>query len=193
MACPRGNSRLSGGMTLSLKFDQALAYAAKVHRGQTRKGTSIPMISHLLAVTAIVLEHGGNETEAIGALLHDAAEDAGGRRTLAAIKRKFGTRVAAIVEGCSDTFESPKPAWLKRKTDYLHHLKTASASVQLVSAADKLHNLQSIAADYREIGEALWGRFAPPRPARCGIIASWPGSTSGPVYAQLSSSALRAG
>jgi|ERR1035437_1205600 GTP pyrophosphokinase len=121
------------------------------------------MISHLLAVTAIVLEHGGNETEAIGALLHDAAEDAGGRRTLAAIKRKFGTRVAAIVAGCSDTFETPKPAWLKRKTNYLHHLKTASASVQLVSAADKLHNLQSIAADYREIGEALWGRFGAPK------------------------------
>jgi (p)ppGpp synthase/HD superfamily hydrolase len=142
------------------KFDQALAYAARIHRGQLRKGTGIPYISHLLAVTAIALEHGATETEAIGAVLHDAAEDAGGLRQVAVIRRKFGPRVAAIVAGCSDTFVTPKPPWEERKTAYLAHLKTASASVQLVSASDKLHNIRSIQADYAVIGEKVWQKFS---------------------------------
>jgi GTP pyrophosphokinase len=142
------------------KFEQALAYAARIHRGQIRKGTDIPYISHLLAVAAIALEHGATETEAIGALLHDAAEDAGGLRQIAAVRRKFGPRVAAIVAGCSDTFATPKPPWKQRKSAYLVHLKTAPASVQLVSASDKLHNIRSIAADYAAVGEKLWKRFS---------------------------------
>lgn len=150
-------------MKLSPKFDIALAYAARIHRGQVRKGTTIPYTSHLLAVTAIALEHGASETEAIGALLHDAAEDAGGLRQIAAIKRKFGPRVAAIVAGCSDTFVTPKPPWKARKMAYLQHLKSASASVQLVSASDKLHNIRSIAADYATHGEKLWTRFSSPK------------------------------
>jgi len=142
------------------KFEQALAYAARIHRGQLRKGTEIPYVSHLLAVTAVALEHGATETEAIGAVLHDAAEDAGGLRQIAVIKRKFGPRVATIVVGCSDTFVTPKPPWKQRKSAYLEHLKTASASIQLVSAADKLHNIRSIAADYAAIGEKVWKRFS---------------------------------
>jgi GTP pyrophosphokinase len=147
-------------MKTSSKFDHALAYAARIHRGQLRKDTGIPYISHLLAVTAIALEHGATETEAIGAVLHDAAEDAGGLRQIAAIKRKFGPRVAAIVAGCSDTFVTPKPPWKERKTAYLAHLRKASASVQLVSASDKLHNIRSIAADLELVGEMLWERFS---------------------------------
>jgi len=147
-------------MKMGPKFERALAYAARIHRKQTRKGTDVPYISHLLAVAGIVLEYGATETEAIGALLHDAAEDAGGLRQLAIVKRKFGPQVAAIVADCSDTFETPKPPWKPTKTAYLAHLKTVSASVQLVSAADKLHNIRSIAADYATIGEKIWSRFS---------------------------------
>ena len=144
---------------LSDRFGPALAYAFEIHDGQMRKGTGIAYISHLLGVTSIALEHGASEDEAIGALLHDAAEDAGGAPVIAEIQSRFGEAVADIVAGCSDTFETPKPPWRERKESYIVHLKKASASVLLVSAADKLHNVRSIASDYREVGDAVWGRF----------------------------------
>jgi (p)ppGpp synthase/HD superfamily hydrolase len=113
-----------------------------------------------MAVTALVLEHRGTETEAIAALLHDAPEDQGGRQTLAAIRDRFGNEVATIVEGCSDTFERPKPPWPERKRAYLEHLQTqADPSTLLVSMADKTHNLERIVADAKLAGPALWDRF----------------------------------
>ena len=81
-------------LTLTPRFDVALVYANQLHHGQARKGTSIPSISHLLAVTAIVLEHGGGEAEAIAALLHDAVEDQGGPKTQEEIRDLFGERIA---------------------------------------------------------------------------------------------------
>lgn len=144
---------------LTSAFEKALVYVYRVHAGQKRKGTEIPYVSHLLAVAALVLEAGGSETEAIGALLHDAVEDQGGRERLAQIKEEFGREVADIVEGCSDTLENPKPEWWERKKRYLAHLPGASSSVLLVSVADKLHNARCILADYRDIGEELWSRF----------------------------------
>jgi (p)ppGpp synthase/HD superfamily hydrolase len=145
---------------LSPLFSEALCYATRLHSLQTRKGSGIPYISHLMAVSALVLEYGGNETEAIAALLHDAVEDQGGRERLAEIQSKFGEAVAGIVTGCTDAWTDPKPAWRKRKEDYITHLQEASSSVLLVSAADKLHNSRAILSDYRAIGEALWERFA---------------------------------
>lgn len=144
---------------LTNDFEKALIYAYRVHAEQERKGSGVPYISHLLAVAALVLEAGGSETEAIGALLHDAVEDQGGRERLAEVKEEFGPEVADIVEGCSDAFEKPKPGWWERKKRYLAHLPEASASVLMVSVADKLHNARCILADYREIGEELWSRF----------------------------------
>jgi GTP pyrophosphokinase len=144
---------------LGPRFEQAMVYAARLHGRQTRKGTRIPYISHLLAVAGLVLEYGGSEDEAIAALLHDAAEDQGGKATLEAIRRQFGAGVAEIVEGCSDSMSILKPPWRQRKENYLAHLKSASASIRLVSAADKLHNARAILADYREGGEAIWDRF----------------------------------
>lgn len=141
------------------RFGDALAFAAEKHAGQLRKGTRIPYISHPLAVASLVLEHGGGEDEAIAALLHDVPEDCGGRAALDEIRRKFGKTVARIVEGCTDTFDKPKPPWKHRKAKYLAHLATASKSVLLVSAADKVHNARSILSDYREHGEKLWERF----------------------------------
>jgi (p)ppGpp synthase/HD superfamily hydrolase len=146
-------------MKLSTRFEEALVLATCLHADQTRKGTAIPYISHLLAVTAIVLEHGGNEDEAIAALLHDAIEDQGGATTREEIRRQFGDRVVEIVDGCTDTDVMPKPPWRARKEAYLAHISEATAAVRLVSAADKLHNARAILEDYRIVGEALWKRF----------------------------------
>jgi (p)ppGpp synthase/HD superfamily hydrolase len=145
------------------EFSRALAYAARIHATQLRKGTRIPYVSHLIAVAGLVLENGGGEDEAIAALLHDAAEDCGGRKRLAQIERKFGQKVARIVDGCTDTYEDPKPPWRPRKEAYLLHLPQASPSVRLVATADKLHNARCVLADYRTKGEELWKRFNAPK------------------------------
>jgi (p)ppGpp synthase/HD superfamily hydrolase len=149
-------------LTTTERFASAMQYAHDVHRGQRRKGTGIPYIAHILGVTAIAIEYGADEDEAIGALLHDAAEDGGGEATLAEIRARFGDAVGDIVLGCSDSLvEDPedKLPWRDRKENYLAHLENASASVCLVSAADKLHNVRSIIRDYREHGDEVWDRF----------------------------------
>jgi GTP pyrophosphokinase len=143
----------------SPRFREAMLYAAQLHAAQKRKGSGAPYIAHLLAVAAIVLEHGGNEDEAIAALLHDAIEDQGGDATRQEIRRRFGDTVTTIVDGCTDTDQMPKPPWRARKEAYLAHLPTASASIRLISAADKLHNARTIVSDYRQLGEQLWQRF----------------------------------
>ena len=144
---------------LGKRFQEALVYATQLHADQYRKGGDVPYVAHLLAVTSLVLEAGGDEDEAIAALLHDAAEDQGGRATLDEIRDRFGETVAEIVAGCTDSWTIPRPPWRKRKEATIAHLRTASASVRLVSAADKLHNARTILADYRTLGEALWSRF----------------------------------
>jgi (p)ppGpp synthase/HD superfamily hydrolase len=146
-------------LPLSDRFAKALAYAAELHRQQARKGTNVPYVSHLMAVAGLVLEHGGNEDQAIAALLHDAIEDQGGAATGDAIREQFGDVVLALVQGCTDSELTPKPPWRPRKEAYVAHVRGASASVKLVSAADKLHNARTILLDYRDEGEAVWGRF----------------------------------
>jgi (p)ppGpp synthase/HD superfamily hydrolase len=146
-------------MNLSPKFEQALLYAVLVHAGQIRKGSNIPYISHLLGVASIALEYCANEDEAIGALLHDAGEDAGGDGRIEDIRHRFGDAVADIVQGCTDAVTIPKPPWQKRKEDYIAHVSGASASVRLVSASDKLHNARSILRDFRQHGDNVWARF----------------------------------
>jgi GTP pyrophosphokinase len=143
----------------SPRFDQALVYAHQLHARQTRKGTTTPYIGHLLGVASIVIENSGSEDEVIAALLHDAVEDQGGAATRAEISRRFGENVAAIVDGLSDTDETPKPPWRARKEDYIAHLSEAASSVLLVSLADKIHNAGSILRDVRNAGESVWSRF----------------------------------
>jgi (p)ppGpp synthase/HD superfamily hydrolase len=143
----------------SPRFDEALVYAHQLHASQTRKGTTIPYVGHLLAVTAIVIENGGTEDEVIAALLHDAVEDAGGADTREEIRRRFGEKVAVIVDGLTDTDQTPKPPWRKRKEDYIAHLSHAAPSVLLVSLADKIHNAQSILRDVQNEGQNVWKRF----------------------------------
>ncbi len=144
---------------LGIRLQQAFRYAAEKHDGQTRKKSAVPYLSHLMAVASLVLEAGGDEDMAVAALLHDVVEDCGGMPRLREIRKQFGPRVAKIVEGCTDSFGEPKPEWLERKKDYLREVKHADAETRLVSASDKLHNVRTILADYRQHGEAIWRRF----------------------------------
>ncbi len=141
------------------RFEAALVLANRLHATQTRKGTDIPYIGHLLAVTSMVIENGGNEDEMIAALLHDAVEDQGGPETREIIRQQFGESVAAIVDGCTDTDQTPKPPWRERKEKHIALLRHASPSVRLVSLADKLHNVRATLHDYRMQGEAVFDRF----------------------------------
>jgi GTP pyrophosphokinase len=144
---------------LSHRFTEALIYATELHANQVRKGSGVPYIAHLLGVASIALEYGANEDEAIAALLHDAIEDQGGDATRQEIRRRFGEVVTAIVDGCTDSDTTPKPPWRSRKEAYIAHIPTATPSVKLVSAADKLYNVRSIVNDYRQVGEIIWERF----------------------------------
>ncbi len=144
---------------LTNRFEQALVYATRLHAQQVRKGTGVPYISHLLSVAALVLEDGGDEDEAIAALLHDAVEDQGGVATREAILQQFGERVIQIVDGCTDTDVMPKPPWKERKQQHLENLRHASPEVCRVVLADKLHNARSILLDLRREGETVWQKF----------------------------------
>lgn len=144
---------------LDQRFLEALAYATKLHAQQARKGTRVPYVAHLLGVASIVLAEGGDEDMAIAALLHDAVEDQGGKPTLREIERRFGPRVAKLVDACTDADTVPKPPWKDRKTRYIEAVRHEPADARLISAADKLHNARDILADYRQHGEEVWKRF----------------------------------
>ena len=155
---PRG-TRGKHGVKLGPRFLRAFNFAAKKHAGQTRKASTTPYIAHLMGVASLVLEFSGDEDLAIAALLHDVVEDCGGAPMLKEVQRRFGVRVAKIVDGCTDSDTYPKPPWRERKESYIRHLRTADAETRLVSAADKLNNVRSILSDYREVGELVWARF----------------------------------
>ena len=147
---------------LTERFNDALVFTAELHCHQTRKGEGeIPYISHLLGVASLVLEAGGDEDMAIAALLHDAVEDQGGIETLGKIRRRFGERVAHIVEGCTDDFSGHnRVSWCDRKTKYIAHLREETdEEVRIVSLADKVHNARTILLDYIEQGDSVFQRF----------------------------------
>jgi (p)ppGpp synthase/HD superfamily hydrolase len=153
---------VSSRTRLGSDFVEALGYAVDAHGDQRRKGTDIPYAAHLLAVCSLVLEAGGSETQAIAALLHDAAEDCGGQPRLDDIRLHFGDEVGDIVEACSDSLSEAadqKLPWEVRKTQYLEHLHDAKADVLLVSLADKLHNATAIVRDVRAGGHDVFERF----------------------------------
>jgi len=136
----------------------AFAYTARIHAQQLRKGTSIPYLSHLMSVSALVLEHGGDEDLAIAGLLHDAIEDIDAEQEPIILER-YGARVAYVVRACTDADAFPKPPWLERKQAYLAHLEEADPDVLLVSCADKLHNARAILSDLRTDGPSVFSRF----------------------------------
>lgn len=150
---------------LSRKFDEAMQFAAELHREQTRKDTEIPYVGHLLSVAGLVLENDGTEVQAIAALLHDAIEDQADKygdapRLGAEIEGRFGSEVRKIVEAWTDAWANPKPEWRRRKEDYIRHVAEMAPESALVSLADKVHNARSIVADQRRIGAAVFERFA---------------------------------
>ena len=168
---------------LTERYREALQFAARLHHGQLRKGRQVAYLSHLLAVSSLVIEHGGDEDEAIAALLHDALEDQGDgyrseyrlppREGREALKRdlglRFGPRVVEIVRACTDDEDFQKPAdgapgsveaWKERKTAYLRRMRRKrDAGILRVSCADKLHNARAVLIDYEEEGETTWERF----------------------------------
>jgi len=170
---------------LTSRFEDALVFAAQLHAGQKRKSTEIPYVAHLLAVTALVLEDGGDEDEAIAALLHDAVEDQGGLPTLEAIRERFGSRVARIVEDCTDSYQTPKPPWIERKRAYIEHLPSAQPDSIRVSLADKLHNTRSILRNLKEQGDSAWDKF---KGGRDGSL--WYYRTLAEIFKQVSSSPM---
>lgn len=144
---------------LGPRFIEAVRYACELHAHQTRKSKPVPYVSHLFAVTSLVLEFGGDEDMAIAALLHDAVEDCGTANTVDDLVARFGRRVASFVTACSDCCGSPKPPWRERKERYLAHLASAPAEILLISAADKLHNLSSLVREHQRLGAAMWRHF----------------------------------
>jgi (p)ppGpp synthase/HD superfamily hydrolase len=142
---------------LSRRIADAVEFAVRAHGDQVRKGTTIPYVSHLFGVAALVLEGGGDEDLAIAGLLHDVLEDTAA--TAAQVEGAFGPRVIAVVVGCSDTLQRPKPPALERKQLYLEHLEQADADTLLVSLADKLHNARTLLLDFRTEGPTVFERF----------------------------------
>ena len=112
-----------------------------------------------MGVASLVFEAGGDEDLAIAALLHDVVEDCGGAPMLKEVRRRFGARVAKVVDGCTDADTDPKPPWRERKEKYIARLRKEDEDTRLVSAADKLNNVRSIISDYRAVGESVWSRF----------------------------------
>ena len=152
---------------LTGRFTSAVDYARHIHI-ERRKGTEIPYMAHLLGVSSLVMGEAGHtsfpvtEDMVIAALLHDAAEDHGGELRLMDIEHNFGTNVARMVRGLSDSLaEDPhkKQSWMERKQAYIQMLRSESSDVELISAADKLYNAKAILDDYREIGPRIWERF----------------------------------
>jgi hypothetical protein len=180
----------AAGVVLGARFDHAVALTRQLHARQRRKGTEIPYVSHLLGVASLVLEDGGDEDEAIAALLHDAVEDQGGERALKQIEQLFGARVAAIVRACSDTDVVPKPPWRKRKEAYIEHLHDPGlpAGTVRVSLADKLHNARAILFDLRA-GHDVFARFSADRSQQgwyySALVDAFAELTESPMVAEL--------
>lgn len=144
---------------LTDRYRDALGFAFDLHRSQSRKASGVPYVAHVIGVSSLVMEYGGDEDEAISGLLHDAVEDQGGAPMLETVRKRFGDRVAEIVWGCSDSIGEPKPPWRTRKERYLEHLRTASRSVKLVASCDKLYNARTIVGDLKRDGVSVWERF----------------------------------
>ncbi len=149
-------------MHMTSRYTEALGFAHEVHRTQMRKGKPVPYVAHLLAVSSIVMTHGGDEDQAIAALLHDAIEDQGDKTSEADLRARFGPRVAEIVMACTDAWDRPKPPWRARKEAYIAAFETKPEAARLVALADKTHNLEDMLEDHAQVGAALWPRFSAP-------------------------------
>lgn len=139
---------------------KAFEFAAKIHAGQTRKGKDVPYISHVMAVSSLVMECGGSEKAAVAAILHDVVEDSEGKVHITDLEKNFGKDVASMVDALTDAKSFPKGPWKKRKDLYLSQLESASDEVKLIAACDKWHNLNCLLKDLDDEGEEAWERFS---------------------------------
>ena len=179
---------------LTDRFPEALVYCAHIHRTQTSKGKPTPYVAHLLSTAALVLEDGGDEDEAIAALLHDSLEDQPDKTSPEDIRRRFGDRVATLVAACSDTPPDyrggPKAPWRQRKEAYLRHVRSGASGALRVSLADKVHNTRDMLADFRKEGNDMWGRFNAGKAdqlwyLRSLVVAFRQGGAQGPLLDEL--------
>jgi len=159
-------------MLASVRLASAFSLAVELHGDHIRKGTGVPYLTHLMMVSAMVGEYGGDEDLMIAALLHDSLEDRPERISLPEIVHRFGWRVGRVVEGCSDCQSKPKPPWEQRKRAFLERLRTESGDVKLVAAADKLHNANTLLRDAQHMGDDLWSRFNAPKDKQCWYLRS---------------------
>jgi len=141
-----------------------MEYAFALHGWDTRKQSAIPVLAHLFGVCAIVQHDGGDEDEAIAALLHDALEDKPGQVTEETLRRKYGDRVVEMVLAATDTPRgwdgtTPKPPWRERKETYLAHVRTVYPTLLRPTIADKIDNVRAILADYERLGPGMFGKF----------------------------------
>jgi (p)ppGpp synthase/HD superfamily hydrolase len=170
-------------MRLTERYLEALQFAGRLHANLRRRGSELPHFAHLIAVSALVVEHGGDEDEAIAALLEDAVHDCGRdyhsrfhlppltgpnalKRDIAAL---FGLRVLAIVDACTNEEDAadepaghagPQEDWHRRRRAGIERLRAQTDLGALrVACADRLHYLRGIYRDYLELGEALWQRL----------------------------------
>jgi (p)ppGpp synthase/HD superfamily hydrolase len=150
--------------TYDPRLDDALAFVAERFRHKARKATRVPYLSHLLAVTALVMEHGGDADQMVAAALHDYLEDIPGA-SLVEIEERFGRNVARLVDALSDHKDAsrPKAPWKERKSAHVEFLRSAGRDVKLVSACDKLHNARSLVADQKRVGDEAFSRFNAPK------------------------------
>lgn len=145
-------------MRFTPRISKAINTAALLHEKQVRKGDGLPFIVHPVAVALILMDYSSDEDVVVAGFLHDTIEDTSYDRE--DMEREFGPRVTRFV---SDVTEPPKPLpWQTRKDGYLEHLKSACTESQLICAADKLHNLQSMFAAISELGTAAYKRFNAP-------------------------------
>lgn len=173
---------LPEGALYSPRYPMALAYAAVMHSDQKRKDNlGTPYIVHPMAVSALVWHYGlavaGFDQEieelALGALLHDVAEDAGGQARIVEIEGMFGQRVAELVSAATDSLAvnpAEKAEWRPRKEEHISRVRELSSvgpdgcmvdpGACLVIACDKLHNLTGTAAAVSATGDSYLARFA---------------------------------
>ena len=147
-------------MKLSEKFEEALIYATRAHGNQTRKKTGIPFVAHILGVTAIAFETARMKPKRSARCFMIRWKIAVARNDCAISGRNLAMTSRRIVDGCTDTYDMPKPPWLERKRTYIDHLKNSDASTRLVSASDKLHNTRAILAELRRHGLEVFERFS---------------------------------
>ncbi len=143
-----------------MRLGKATEYAAEKFHWKARKGTFIPYMSHLLAVTSLVYEMGGKSEQVIAALLHDVVEDTD--TTLDEVERLFGSEVREIVLNCSNAVSDGEKndPWHTRKARSLVKMSTEPMDSLIVSLADKLHNARCIVRDLKISGVEVWSRFS---------------------------------